>query len=190
MCKPLTMVALIGLASVLDVDGDDRAVLTWVVVALALSLVGDVFLMLPERSERAVATCSWPGWPPFLLGHLAYVVGVLARRCEAVRLAAGLVVGGARGRHHRPPHRRAPSGRSDEPELGGPGTAYLAVISLMVVSAVGTGEPLAIVGAGLFYCSDALIAWNRFVHPQAHGRLAVIVTYHLAQILLVLSLTT
>ena len=35
---------------------------------------------------------------------------------------------------------------------------------------------------------DALLGWNRFVRPLAHGNLAVMVTYHLAQILLFLSL--
>jgi len=46
-----------------------------------------------------------------------------------------------------------------------------------------------IAGAGLFYVSDALIAWNRFLRETRHGRLAIIITYHLAQIGLVLSLT-
>jgi uncharacterized membrane protein YhhN len=62
------------------------------------------------------------------------------------------------------------------------------VISAMVVSAIGTGHAVAIVGAGLFYASDSLIAWNRFVRETTHGRLSIIVTYHLAQVGLVLSL--
>ena len=47
---------------------------------------------------------------------------------------------------------------------------------------------MAVVGAGLFYVSDALIAWNRFVAETRHGRVAIMVTYHLAQMGLVLSL--
>ena len=43
-------------------------------------------------------------------------------------------------------------------------------------------------GATLFYASDALIAWNKFVREHGWGRLAIIVTYHVGQILLVLSL--
>jgi uncharacterized membrane protein YhhN len=66
--------------------------------------------------------------------------------------------------------------------------AYMAVISLMVVSAIGTGHPAAIVGAGLFYASDSLIAWNRFLRASRRGQVAVMVTYHLAQVGLVLSL--
>ena len=188
VCKPLTMVALIGVASALDVDGGDEAVLTWVIIALALSLVGDVFLMLPERGDGPSRTFV-AGLSAFLLGHVAYVVAFWLDDVAVARLAAGAVVVAVAvttiGRRIVRAVRA-----SAEAELAGPVLAYLSVISLMVVSAVGTGEPLAIAGAGFFYCSDALIAWNRFVHKQSHGRLAVIVTYHLAQILLVTSLAT
>jgi uncharacterized membrane protein YhhN len=64
----------------------------------------------------------------------------------------------------------------------------MVVISAMLVCAVGTRHPAAIIGAGLFYTSDALIGWNRFVREHEYGPLAIIVTYHLGQILLVLSL--
>jgi uncharacterized membrane protein YhhN len=72
--------------------------------------------------------------------------------------------------------------------MAAPVGAYMLVISAMVASAVGTGLALAVAGAVLFYVSDALIAWTRFVHDLPHGRLAVITTYHVAQALLVLSL--
>jgi len=51
---------------------------------------------------------------------------------------------------------------------------YAAVISLMLVSALATlfqpGWPTSeaafvAIGATLFFCSDALLAWNRFVAP-------------------------
>jgi len=77
---------------------------------------------------------------------------------------------------------------SDEAELIVPVGVYIGVISLMVASAIGTRNPFAIVGASLFYCSDALIAWNKFVKTYPWGRIAVIVTYHLGQIGLVLSM--
>jgi len=73
-------------------------------------------------------------------------------------------------------------------ELVGPVIAYMAVLSAMFVIALGTLNPLAGLGAGLFFCSDAMLAWNRFVRPLAWGPPAVIVTYHLGQGLLVLSL--
>ena len=74
--------------------------------------------------------------------------------------------------------------------MTGPVIAYMTVISLIVASAIGTGEGLAIGGAGLFYCSDTLIAWNRFVRPRRWFPLAIIVTYHAGQAGLVLSLAT
>jgi uncharacterized membrane protein YhhN len=58
----------------------------------------------------------------------------------------------------------------------------------MVVCAIATGDVRAAVGAGLFYASDAMIAWNRFVRPFAAARPAIMSTYHLAQGALILSL--
>jgi hypothetical protein len=44
------------------------------------------------------------------------------------------------------------------------------------------------VGASLFFASDSLIAWNRFVRPRAWAPVAIMVTYHLGQAGLVTSL--
>lgn len=176
--KPLTMVVLIGAALALDdVDGTARS---WFVAALALSLAGDVFLMLP--SDQFV-----PGLASFLLGHIAYIVGLQSLDTSATGLVIGLVVVlvalpvlGLR---------IAKAVRSgDEPALLGPVVAYMLVISAMVVSASATGNVFAIAGAVSFYASDALIAWTRFIEDFPWGRVGIIVTYHLAQVGLVLSL--
>ena len=74
------------------------------------------------------------------------------------------------------------------PELTGPVIAYMVVISAMVVTAFGTASAWAIVGALLFYVSDATLATNRFVRPLPQGNLAVMTTYHLGQLGLVLFL--
>ena len=66
--------------------------------------------------------------------------------------------------------------------------AYMGVISVMVACAIGNGDPRAIAGAGLFMFSDSLIAWNRFVRPLAWAPVTIMVTYHLGQAGLVLSL--
>src|SRR5690242_1128107 len=63
--KPLTTLLLLGAA--LAVDPDVPARRWWFVVALALSLVGDVSLML----GRFV-----PGLAAFLVAHLAYIPGL------------------------------------------------------------------------------------------------------------------
>jgi uncharacterized membrane protein YhhN len=57
----------------------------------------------------------------------------------------------------------------------------MAVISAMVTCALATGNTLAAAGASLFFASDALIAWNRFVRPRTWAPVAIMVTYHLGQ---------
>lgn len=171
VAKPGTLVALIGVA--LAVDPADPTVRAWMVAGLVLSLAGDVFLMLPERWFLA-------GLVAFLLGHVAYVVGLLLAPTSVGWTVVGLavvalgvatvgraIVGRVRSGTHR--------------ELALPVAAYLVVISAMVVSAFGTAAAAAIVGASLFYVSDATLAWNRFVEPLRWGPLAVMVTYHLGQ---------
>jgi uncharacterized membrane protein YhhN len=64
----------------------------------------------------------------------------------------------------------------------------MVVISAMVVSALTAGPWLGAAGAVSFFASDTLIAWDRFVQPRAWMPLAIIVTYHLGQGALVLSL--
>jgi membrane associated rhomboid family serine protease len=64
----------------------------------------------------------------------------------------------------------------------------MTVISVMVAFAAASGDWVALLGAALFYVSDATIAWNRFVTPLAGAKVVIIVTYHLAQFALVWSL--
>lgn len=177
--KPLTMVMLITVALNLDVTSD--AVLIAFVAALLFSLLGDVFLMLPGEQWFVF------GLGAFLVGHLAYIVGLVLRGMTPAAFVVGLVVVGLAvlviGRKILGSVRK-----SDTPELAVPVTAYIGVISVMVACAFGTLDPFAIVGGVLFYTSDALIAWNRFVQAYPWGRVAIMITYHLGQIGLVLSL--
>ncbi|MBV8979671.1 MAG: lysoplasmalogenase [Acidimicrobiia bacterium] len=177
VCKPAVMVALIVVALVLHPTHGGRR--DWFVAALVLSMLGDIFLMLPR--DLFVA-----GLASFLLAHLAYVVGFRQHGGSAVAwaLAAAAVVvvdatlarpvlGAVRRRHA---------------ELLVPVVAYLVVISAMASAALATGIALAIAGAVLFIASDTLIAWNRFVGARPWMPLAIIVTYHVGQSGLVLSL--
>jgi len=174
IAKPATLALLIGAAATVDaVDPTQRF---WFIAALALSLVGDIALMLP--SDRFVA-----GLSAFLLAHIAYSVGMVARGLHGLALAIGLVLAAVAvvslGRRIAGAAPRA---------LKGPVAAYILVISGMVALAIGTGEPWIIVGALLFYTSDALIGWTRFVDDVPHDRVGVMVTYHLGQAGLVLGL--
>jgi uncharacterized membrane protein YhhN len=178
LCKPLTMVVLFAATMALDVD--DPAVRTWFLVAIALCLAGDVFLMLPQ--DLFVF-----GLGAFLLGHIAYIVGMHLDGIDGSRFGIGVALAVVALAVVGTPILRAVRA-GPEPELAAPVLAYMAVISVMVASAIGAGHVAGVLGALSFYVSDALIAWNRFLRETHHGRLAIIVTYHLAQVGLVLSL--
>jgi uncharacterized membrane protein YhhN len=192
--KPLEYVAKPGcmaflIAAALTLDPADEAARTALVVALVCSTLGDVFLMLPGRQPGSSGPNLFvAGLASFLVGHVAYVVGFVLEGTEVAGLALGLlpvaVVVGTVGRRVV-----AAVGAGDEPELRVPVAAYVAVISAMLLCAFGTTDPRAMVGACLFAGSDSLIAWERFVRKRPWGPVVIIVTYHLAQALLVLGFT-
>lgn len=176
VCKPAVMVVLVAWALVLDVAGPG-AQRWWFVAALVFSLAGDVFLMLPRPVFVG-------GLASFLVGHVCYAAGFLAEGYELrwAAMASGLMVAGALRLGN--PTVRAVSERGLKRAV----IAYMTVISVMVALAAGTGDGLAFAGAALFYVSDAHLAWNKFVRPLEWGKLRIIVTYHVAQFLLVWSL--
>jgi len=179
VAKPLTMVALLGYAVALDPTVE--ASRWWFVVALVFSLGGDVFLMLP--GNRFVE-----GLASFLVGHLAYIGGMVAWGLDIVPAWFALVIvlfgliatiGGAIVQA---------AGEQDR-RLRLPVGLYITVITIMVLVAGATAHWWFLVGALLFYVSDATIGITRFVRDFAYSRVGVMVTYHLAQFLLVFGLT-
>jgi uncharacterized membrane protein YhhN len=171
VAKPATLVSLIGVASTLIAEDDTRR--RWFLLALVLSLAGDVFLML-KRDDMFVF-----GLASFLLGHVAYIAGFgLDGLWPAIAAVAvvSVVVG-------------APVVRTVDRPLLVPVVLYMVVISVMLAAAIGA-ELLAAVGATAFYASDGLIAYNRFVFdaPRRWVGVAIMVLYHLGQTGLVLSL--
>ena len=178
VCKPGTLALLIGVALSLDATHSD--VRHWFVAALVLSLAGDVFLMLP--ADRFVA-----GLASFLLGHAAYVVGLNLHGGSAVELAIAAIPVVIVAAVLATRILRAVVARGQR-ELIGPLVAYMVVISAMVTSALASGSWWAAIGAALFFASDALIAETRFVRPHRGARVVIMMTYHLGQAGLVLSL--
>jgi uncharacterized membrane protein YhhN len=178
--KPLVLLAL--LAAAWAMGATDSAAGWWVLAALVLSLAGDVAL-LSESEGRFVA-----GLASFLLAHVAYVVAFALTGMPSGRLAlvgAAIVVAAAAtaGRRIVPA-----AAREGGAALGGACAAYMAVIGAMVVAAWATGRPLVALGATVFMVSDTVLAWNRFVRPLRWGTLAVMATYHVGQVLIVLGL--
>ena len=176
--KPTVMVALIAVALLLrPASQGERALF---VLALVLGLAGDVFLMLSDKFLL-------PGIGVFLAGHLAYAAGFRFAGFNTVGLAAGsiLVIGTAAVFLRRVLSALETSGRA---QLRNPVLGYAVVISLMTVSATASGNLVAAAGGLLFFFSDVIFAWYRFVKPVRWGQPVNIVMYQAGQALLVLSL--
>lgn len=193
IAKPATMLALIAFAVInggLSMQGRATS-MVWFILGMIFSLAGDIFLMLPK--EKFIA-----GLVSFLLGHVFYIVGlnpipplktphvlvalliVVLVALPAIqiyrRIAAGLQAGG-------------------KSNLKGPVMAYTIVISIMLISALftmlrNTWNPWHAIavsaGAALFFLSDAILAWNKFVAPIKNGRLMNMASYHMGQALIAL----
>ena len=181
VCKPLTMlVAIILVAGRAYQSGAAGRFDVLLVAALAASMAGDVFLMLPGGYFI-------PGLASFLVAHLFYIA--LFRQGvswfpSGLALAAGLAVGAAM-------YAWVWTGLNDTVLKIAVG-AYVSVISLMVAQAIGRAtvhrnpaSTAVALGACIFMLSDSLIAINRFVQPLPLVSLWVLTTYYLAQILMV-----
>lgn len=183
--KPAVLLALIVLAVVSPAA--TPAVHPWLVAALILGLVGDVLLLPPGVFAAGLAA--------FLLGQLAYLAAFVqlplavagAAAAAAVALLLIALAGRRIVRAARPSQLHIAVG------------VYLAAICAMAIAATATGQPALVVGAWLFVASDTLLGWGEFVvagatEGRSRGgpslRLAVIVTYHVAQALLTVGLLT
>ena len=191
IAKPAAMLILLGLLAL--VGGFGSLPLICFSLGIFFSMAGDVFLMISYArfSER------WflPGLAAFLLAHVSYIVGLNTPLPNvspiwSLGLAIILALGAARIL------RRIIDGVRQKglPRLVRPVSLYGMVITLMVLSALLTlNNPawktsaggLVALGAILFYFSDILLAWNKFVNPIKNGRLANMILYHLGQAALV-----
>jgi uncharacterized membrane protein YhhN len=159
----------------------------WFGLGFVLSLVGDIFLLLSPGYFIF-------GLAGFLLAHVFYIVGfnqgapVITWGSLALLLV--FIAFDALG------YRRLQRALLDQPNgrrLRYPVAIYIIVITVMVLSAFSTlfradwPQPAALLvslGAMLFFVSDFTLANDRFAGPLKGGRVIVIVTYHLAQVLI------
>jgi len=185
ICKPATLILLFAW---LCVQTHLEGVLVWFGAGALLSLAGDVFLMFSDR---------WfvPGLAAFLLAHLGYIAGFnmpLPNVSPLWSLGIAVVLGLGAARLLR----RIVDGlaANNLRRLTGPVLLYGMVITIMLLSALLTlmrldwkaGAALMVsAGAILFYFSDGILAWNKFVTPVKNGRLINMIAYHLGQILLI-----
>ena len=182
--KPATMIALIAW---LGVTAGYSGALIWFALGLLFSLIGDILLMLPR--EQFILGLIF-----FLFAQLAYVVGfnLSAPPLEWPSLILALLVALTSFQIYRRIYQGLK--KSGLGSLTVPVLVYTIVISLMLLSALLTlvrpewdVVPAILVSAGalLFYLSDVLLAWNKFVAPLESGHRGVIF-YHLGQILITL----
>ena len=175
--KPAVMVFLVVAALLIPAESD--WIRWWIVIGLAFGLVGDVLLF----QDRFI-----PGAAAFLVGHLAYIVALVPIEHPLPAVVLGLVIVGAFAMSLGRCIVRGAWRQS--PVLGGIVVAYMITIGAVVVLAVGSWSTVAGVAALLFMASDTLLAWGRFVGSAPGGRVAVMVTYQLAQAGFVLAIPT
>src|SRR4030042_1674138 len=179
--KPVTMLALIGWIGISTGFGGPIA---WFTIGAIFCLAGDVFLMIPRDMFIF-------GLLAFLLGHIFYIIG-LNDQVSYINLSGGIVMLllGVYIAWLYPRLANSLKAKGKK-ELSAPVLVYSVVISLMVYSAIMTWSragwtdmaALSVsIGAILFYASDSILAWDRFVNPLNHGRLMNLSTYHLGQV--------
>lgn len=185
IAKPAVMVCLfIWLIATASLQGS----LFWFGIGILFSLAGDLALLSIDRFFML-------GLIAFLLAHVAYLVGFNTPLPQtttfwSIGLAAVIGLGSVRmlrrivGSIHA----------KGEKRLVLPVIVYGTVITLMLLAAMltlfrldwdATAALLVSFGAALFYFSDIILAWNKFVSPIQNGRMLNIGLYHLAQIAIV-----
>ncbi|MGB7873156.1 MAG: lysoplasmalogenase [Anaerolineales bacterium] len=186
VAKPAVMVCL--LIWLLTTAGLRGAPL-WFEVGILFSLAGDVALLFIDRFFML-------GLINFLMGHMAYLIGFntpLPQTTTVWSIGLAVVIGLGSVRVLR---RIVTSIRAKgQKRLVVPVIIYGTVITLMLLAAMltlfrlewnATAALLVSFGSALFYFSDILLAWHRFVSPIKNGRMLNIGMYHLAQIMIVI----
>ncbi len=151
-----------------------------VAIGMALSLVGDVCLMLP-------GDLFVPGLVAFLLAHIGYIVAFApgsGAKARAAAFALVAIIGTANLVGLLP---------RVAPELKIPVLAYTIVLAAMAAFALARAWTPAVssalphsarwgaIGAMLFMASDSLLAWDRFAGGIPMSPLLVLGTYYAAQ---------
>jgi len=177
--KPLTMVLLL-LIAIFAVRENLSVYGLAIIAGIVFSLVGDVALMLPKK--RIVI-----GMGAFLVGHVAYIIsfssGTTAISNTWLLLPFffyALIMGCAVLPH---------AGKLKFPV----GIYEIAIIVMAwralerMLQTGNTGATLAFAGAVLFVISDSLWACNFIIKRCKKAQILILVTYYLAQWLIVLS---
>lgn len=185
VAKPAVMIALfLWLWTSAGLEG----ALLWFGLGILFSLLGDILLMI------SLDRLFLPGLAAFLLAHVSYIIGFNTPppALSAWSLILAVIIGLSGARLLR--RIIAPLPAQGQSRLRLPILIYGSVISLMLLSALikltdtswdAVAALLVASGAFLFYISDILLAWLKFITPIPNGRIYNILTYHLGQIALI-----
>ena len=180
--KPAVMICLfLWLTSSTGLQGNAF----WFGVGIFFSLVGDVLLMISPDGLFLF------GLVAFLFAHISYIAG-LREELGTGGVWSWILAGFLAINVGRILRRIIGAIRvKGENKLVIPVIVYGTVISIMLYAAISTiSDPgwktnaAFFVGAGafLFWISDLILAWNKFVSPIRNGRVWNIISYHLGQI--------
>ena len=181
IAKPLASTGFIAVA--LAAGALETSYGLTVLVALVLCWVGDVFLI-----PKGASALFLVGLVSFLLGHVGFAVAFILREPDPLWMAAAAALALPPAflvlrwlRPHLPEKMRIPV------------VAYVVVISLMVVTAVGaasaTGQTAIGVGGISFYLSDLHVARHRFVSQSFWNKAWGLPLYYAAQLILASTVT-
>jgi uncharacterized membrane protein YhhN len=182
IAKPAVMVCLfLWLYSSTGLSGNSF----WFGAGIMFSLVGDVLLMVARGSRFLFGLIA------FLFAHIAYITGfgkeVITISAWSLIALMFIAMGASRLLWRITGAMRA----KGNARLILPVTIYGAILSVMLYAAMSTmydpvwkTKAALFVGLGafLFWISDLILAWNKFVTPIPNGRVLNIMMYHLGQI--------
>ncbi|MFB6467325.1 lysoplasmalogenase [Cytobacillus sp. Hz8] len=146
-------------------------------------IVGLVFCMLGD------GLLIWfiIGLSAFLIGHLFYLIGFLAkfsfswsRLPTLLPISIYAVIMGSHLIYALQSH--------GDQSLIWPVLLYITIISLMAWSAIMTGNGWATWGSALFVISDSILAWNKFIAGITFSDELIMITYYTAQFFMAKSL--
>jgi uncharacterized membrane protein YhhN len=174
--KPGTMLLIILMA----LTSTPSSYTWWIIIGLLLSLIGDIFLMLPN--DRFIH-----GLVSFLAAHICYIIACFQMQPQQVEVNVFLTVclltvallffiQLVKGKLFKGGY-----------PLKVAVLTYIVFITSMVWVSILTENPFIIMAASLFYFSDATLAWDRFIKPLKYRHYLVMSTYFLAQYLFSLS---
>lgn len=183
LLKPLVLLLVTLAAASADLSTGKA----WLVLAFVYSLIGDVAIMLADDELGSTDPRFLFGVVAFLAAHVCFIGAFADHGVHSLQALAGLLIIAGTSALVMPrllPTVVRAGGMRLAVLLGG----YSLSLAAMVVLGIGTASIGVALGAVLFLASDTTLAWDRFHTRIPNGPLAVAITYHLAQFLILVGM--